>query len=153
MKKVSLITDGACSGNPGPGGWAALMRYNHHEKHIAGGNPHTTNNQMEMTAIIEGLRMFKERVEVLIITDSRYVIDGFEKGWIDSWKSNDWRTSANKPVKNKELWIDLENEIKRHKVTFMWVKGHNGHEDNEFVDKLAREQAEKFQKPLGKLDI
>jgi ribonuclease HI len=146
MKKITLITDGACLGNPGPGGWAALLRYKGHSKHVSGGNPLTTNNQMELTAVIEGLKMLKEPCEVHILSDSRYVIDGFAQGWVANWKANGWKTAANKSVKNRELWIELDKALSRHKFTFEWVKGHSGHEDNEFVDELARQNAEMQQK-------
>ncbi len=140
-KKITLVTDGACSGNPGPGGWAALLRYKDNEKLITGGDPETTNNRMELLAIVEGLRAIKEPAEVNIVSDSKYVIDAFEKGWLENWMRTGWKTSANKPVKNKELWLDLHREVQRHKISWTWVKGHAGHEDNERVDQAAREEA------------
>ncbi|MGE0174402.1 MAG: ribonuclease HI [Oligoflexales bacterium] len=145
MKKVTLVTDGACLGNPGPGGWAAFLRFGKHEKLLSGGNPATTNNQMEMTAVIEGLKALKEQCKVEVISDSRYIIDCFEQGWFDNWQRNGWKTAQNKPVKNKELWIDMANQLARHKVDFTWVKGHSGHPENEMVDQEANRKAREFQ--------
>lgn len=144
MKKVTLISDGACLGNPGPGGWAALLRFGEHEKMLSGGEADTTNNRMELSAIIEGLRSLKEPCQVQIITDSKYVMDAFEQGWLKSWIANRWRTSANKDVKNQDLWQELLAETNRHKIAWSWVKGHSGHPDNEAVDKAARKAAETF---------
>lgn len=144
MKIVSLTTDGACLGNPGPGGWAALLRFGEHDKVVSGGETETTNNRMELTAIIEGLRLLKEPCQVQIVTDSRYVMDAFEQGWLRSWTANNWRTSANKEVKNQDLWQALLAETKRHRISWTWVKGHSGHPDNELVDKAARKAAESF---------
>lgn len=140
-KKITLITDGACSGNPGPGGWAALLRYQDKERMVTGGEPNTTNNRMELQAIVEGLRAIKEPADVNIISDSKYVIDAFEKGWLENWMRTGWKTAANKPVKNKELWLDLLEATQRHAISWTWVKGHAGHEDNERVDQAAREEA------------
>lgn len=141
MKKVTLITDGACLDNPGPGGWAALLRYNQHEKLLSGSDKLTTNNRMEITAVIKGLELLKERCEVDIVVDSRYVMDAFEKGWLQNWRANGWKTAGNKDVKNRDLWEQLETQAKRHKVSWTWVRGHAGHEDNEKVDKEARQAA------------
>lgn len=149
MKKhVTLITDGACSGNPGPGGWAALLRYKSKEKLLAGGEPETTNNRMEIMAVIRGLQALKEPAKVTIVSDSKYVIDTFEKGWFDNWVANNWRTSANKPVKNVELWQELYEAMSDHDIIWEWVKGHNGHVDNERVDKAARDEARKFMREI-----
>lgn len=144
MKKVILVTDGACSGNPGPGGWAALLKFGKHEKLVAGGEEATTNNRMEIRAVIEGLNTLKERCDVEILVDSRYVMDAFEKNWLRNWKANGWMTSDKKPVKNKDLWLALDSAVERHKVSWKWVRGHNGHEDNERVDQAARSAAASF---------
>lgn len=137
MKQVDLFTDGACSGNPGPGGWGALLRYGAHEKEASGGNPATTNNRMELQAVIEGLRLLKSPCAVTIHTDSRYVMDGVTK-YMANWKRNGWRTADKKPVKNIDLWEQLDAELKSHSINWIWVKGHAGHPENERVDELAR---------------
>ena len=136
MKKVHLITDGACHGNPGPGGWAAILRYNTHKKEIWGSEPHTTNNRMELRAAIEGLRALKEGCEVEVITDSEYLKNGITQ-WIHGWKSKGWTTSLRKPVVNQDLWKQLDEEIARHKTTWSWTKGHANHADNNRCDELA----------------
>jgi ribonuclease HI len=137
MKKVTIYTDGACSGNPGPGGWGALLIYgNHHTKELMEGAFETTNNRMELTAAIEALNALKQSCSVSLHTDSVYVKDGITK-WIENWKNNGWRTAAKKPVKNAELWQLLDDAVKRHDVTWYWVKGHNGDEGNERADELA----------------
>ena len=141
MKKVLLVTDGSCLGNPGPGGWAALLRYDAKEKLISGAEPDTTNNRMEITAVLRGLEALNESCEVLIKTDSRYVIDAFDKGWLVNWKANNWRTAAKKPVKNQDLWQLLEPQLQKHQFSWEWVKGHSGDADNERVDDAAREAA------------
>lgn len=138
MKQVMLATDGACSGNPGPGGWAALLRFKEHEKLISGGERATTNNRMEIMAVLEGLRVLKERCRVTIYSDSRYVIDAFEKRWIQGWRRNGWTTKSKDPVKNRELWEQLTVAVEAHEVTWVWVRGHAGHADNERVDAAAR---------------
>ena len=141
MKNIELFTDGACSGNPGPGGWGAILRYNGIEKELCGGEESTTNNRMELTAVIEALKALKKPCNVTLYTDSRYVMDGVNE-WLPNWKLNGWRTSNKKtPVKNVDLWQLLESLIENHKIKWIWVKGHNGHPENERVDKLAREQA------------
>lgn len=137
LKKVDLFTDGACSGNPGPGGWGALLRYGAHEKELSGGDAQTTNNRMELTAVIEGLRLLKSACVVTVHTDSRYVMDGVTK-YMPNWKRNGWKTADKKPVKNVDLWEQLDAEIKPHQVNWIWVKGHAGHPENERVDELAR---------------
>ncbi len=137
MKQVDLFTDGACSGNPGPGGWGALLRYGAHEKEASGGNAATTNNRMELQAVIEGLRLLKSPCAVTIHTDSRYVMDGVTK-YMANWKRNGWRTAEKKPVKNIDLWEQLDAELKSHSIKWVWVKGHAGHPENERVDELAR---------------
>ena len=136
MKQVIIYTDGACRGNPGPGGWGALIKIDNAEKEIFGGQPNTTNNQMELTAAIKGLAALKENCNVELFTDSRYVMDGITQ-WIQNWKKNNWRTSAKKDVKNKELWQKLDNLITQHQVQWHWVKGHSGDAGNETADFLA----------------
>jgi len=133
---IKIYTDGACSGNPGPGGWGAILCWNEHEKELSGGNPETTNNQMEMQAVIEGLKALKNPSEVTIYTDSKYVKQGAEE-WLEGWKAKGWKTAAKKLVKNQELWEQIDSLLQQHQVTFIWVKGHAGHEMNERVDKLA----------------
>ncbi len=137
MKKVELFTDGACSGNPGAGGWAAILRYGTHEKELCGGEKQTTNNRMELTAVIEGLKALNERCEVLITTDSQYVVNGIEKGWAAGWKRNGWRKADKKPALNADLWDTLLNLTALHEVRFHWVHGHQGHPENERCDALA----------------
>ena len=141
MKHVTLITDGACIGNPGPGVWAALLRFQGAERLILGSSRATTNNIMELTAVLSGLRALEEPCEVLVITDSRYVMNAFDHGWLRNWQSNGWKTADGKPVKNKEVWLELLAETKRHTVRWQWVKGHAGHEDNERVDEAAQQAA------------
>ncbi|MBA4209312.1 MAG: ribonuclease HI [Parvibaculum sp.] len=135
---VDLYTDGACSGNPGPGGWGVLMLYKGNEKELCGGEPATTNNRMELMAAIQGLETLKRGVKVRIHTDSTYVKDGITK-WIHGWKKNGWKTAAKKPVKNAELWQRLELAIERHDVSWHWVKGHSDHPENDRADALARQ--------------
>lgn len=136
-KKVTIFTDGACSGNPGPGGYAAILRYKEQEKEIFGALKETTNNRMELTAVIIALKTLKEPCEVEIFSDSKYVVDSFKKGWIDNWQKNGWKTSNRKPVLNVDLWKELLILLKVHDVTFFWVKGHNAHPENERCDSLA----------------
>jgi ribonuclease HI len=137
MKAVEIFTDGACSGNPGPGGWGAILRYNGQVRELSGGEALTTNNRMELMAAISALGALKEPCKVDLWTDSNYVRDGIS-GWIDGWKKNGWKTAARQPVKNAELWQALDEARKRHKVTWHWVKGHAGHPENERADELAR---------------
>jgi len=136
MKQVIIYTDGACRGNPGPGGWGALIKYDSVEKTIFGGQANTTNNQMELSAAIEGLAILKEPCNVELFTDSKYVMDGITQ-WIQNWKKNNWRTAAKKDVKNKELWQKLDQLIAQHQVQWRWVKGHSGDAGNEAADLLA----------------
>ena len=136
MKQVIIYTDGACRGNPGPGGWGALIKYDSVEKTIFGGQANTTNNQMELSAAIEGLAILKEPCNVELFTDSKYVMDGITQ-WIQNWKKNNWRTAAKKDVKNKELWQKLDKLIAQHQVQWRWVKGHSGDAGNEAADLLA----------------
>ncbi|MEP3631260.1 MAG: ribonuclease HI [Hyphomicrobiales bacterium] len=142
-KEVTIYTDGACSGNPGPGGWGAIMRFGEHEKELNGGEFETTNNKMELTAAIESLNALKEPCIVNLHTDSQYVKGGIT-GWIEGWKRNGWKTAAKKPVKNEELWRALEIARDRHNVSWHWVKGHAGHPDNERADELARQGMEPY---------
>jgi ribonuclease HI len=136
MKKIEIFTDGACRGNPGKGGWGVLMRYNSHEKRLYGGEIHTTNNRMELSATINGLAALKEGCLVEVTTDSQYVRKGITD-WINKWKANGWRNSNKKPVKNADLWQQLDAEVKRHQVKWHWIKGHSGHVENEIADQLA----------------
>lgn len=139
MIRVEIFTDGACSGNPGAGGWGALLRYKDTEKELSGAEVETTNNRMELTAVIEALKALKKECNITLYTDSRYVMDGITQ-WLPNWKKNNWRTSNKKsPVKNIDLWQELDALSGRHEIRWIWVKGHNGHAENERVDKLARE--------------
>ena len=140
MKQVEIFTDGACKGNPGPGGWGAVLRMGGHEKELAGHAPATTNNRMELTAVIEALRALKSPCEVALHTDSRYVIDGITK-WIFGWQKNGWKNAAKKPVVNVDLWQALLEAKREHRVSWIWVKGHAGHPENERADKLASDAA------------
>ena len=140
MKKVEIFTDGACKGNPGPGGWGVVLRMGHHEKDISGHDPATTNNRMELTAVIRSLGALNQPCEVHLHTDSRYVIDGITK-WIFGWQKNGWKNSQKKPVLNADLWQELIAAIRPHKIQWIWVKGHDGHPENERADKLASDAA------------
>ena len=140
MKKVRLITDGSCLGNPGPGGWAYILRYGKHKREMYGCSPQTTNNRMELTAAIEGLRALKEPCEVEIVTDSEYVKNGITT-WIHGWKQKNWITSTKKPVVNRDLWEELDRLVSRHKAVWVWTKGHASHEDNNRCDELAQQAA------------
>ena len=136
MKTVEAFTDGACSGNPGPGGWGALLRYDGNERELCGGEEETTNNRMELLAAIEALSALKQPCHVRLTTDSTYVKDGITK-WLENWKRNGWKTAAKKPVKNQDLWIRLDEQSSRHRIEWCWVKGHSGHPENERADTLA----------------
>ncbi len=135
-QKVELYTDGACRGNPGPGGWGVLMRYGSHSKEMSGGEPTTTNNRMELMAAIKGLECLSRPCDVVLYTDSKYVMQGITE-WIDNWKKRGWKTSAKKPVKNVDLWQRLDEARQRHHIEWKWVKGHSGHDGNEMADLLA----------------
>ena len=137
MKFVELFTDGACSGNPGKGGWGAILRYEGHEKELSGGEAETTNNRMELTAVIRGLEALKEPCHVRLTSDSKYVIDAIDKGWVYGWKRNNWRKADKKPALNVDLWERLLPLLERHQVELVWVKGHQGHPENERCDKMA----------------
>ena len=140
MKRVDIFTDGACKGNPGKGGWGVLLRSGEHEKELSGSDPATTNNRMEMTAVLRALEALKAPSTVRLHTDSRYVIDGMTK-WIFGWIKKGWRTADNKPVKNEDLWRALTEAARPHRIEWVWVKGHDGHVENERVDKLASDAA------------
>lgn len=144
MKKVEIFTDGACSGNPGPGGWGTILRYNGKEKELSGGEALTTNNRMEMMAVIEGLKALKEPCEVVLTSDSQYVCNGINKGWAEKWRKNNWIKSDKSKAKNPELWAELLDLLKIHQVQIIWVRGHNGHPENERCDRLAVAASEKF---------
>lgn len=143
MKKVCIYTDGACSGNPGPGGWAAILSYNGHERELSGGEPATTNNRMELIAAISALEALKEPCEVELWTDSQYLARAVNEGWLAGWKRRGWRRKEGE-LKNPELWQALDALLARHKVSFNWLKGHDGHEYNERCDALAVTQRDKF---------
>ena len=143
MEKVVIYTDGACSGNPGPGGWGTILMYKDIKKEISGGEKNTTNNIMEMTAVIEGLKMLKYKCEVEVYSDSAYVVNAFNQGWIYNWRKNNWKTSDKEPVKNKELWEELYSLVNQHDVKFIKVKGHADNEFNNRCDELARQAIEK----------
>ena len=147
MKAVELFTDGACSGNPGPGGWGAILRYRGHERELSGGDAHTTNNRMELSAVIAGLEQLKEPCSVTLTSDSKYVCDAITKGWARSWKKNGWRKSDKSPALNVDLWDRLLALLDTHEVTVVWVKGHAGHPENERCDKLATAEAARHAQP------
>lgn len=136
MKAVQVFTDGACRGNPGPGGWGVLLRFGSCERLLYGGDPDTTNNRMELQAAIEALRALKEPCEVQLTTDSAYVRDGITR-WLPAWKARGWKTAGRSPVKNSDLWQALERETHRHQISWHWIKGHSGHRENEIADQLA----------------
>ena len=144
MKKVEIYTDGACRNNPGRGGWGAILVYAGREKELSGGEKLTTNNRMELSAVIAALSALKEECEVILTTDSQYVVNAIEKGWLNSWKNNGWRKSDKSHVQNVDLWEQLIELLERHKVSFVWVKGHNGHPYNERCDVLATTFADSF---------
>ena len=150
MKHVDLYTDGACSGNPGPGGYGAILVYNGKEKELSEGFLETTNNRMEILGVINGLKALKEPCEVTVYSDSKYVVDAIEKGWLFQWEENGWRRSNKEPVMNPELWMELLVLMEEHEVSFVWVKGHNDHPMNERCDKLAVSATQKVKKEAGK---
>lgn len=135
---IEIFTDGACRGNPGPGGWGALLRFNDHEKKLKGADQHTTNNQMELTAVIQALSELKRSCKIDLTTDSEYVRKGITE-WVKKWQQNGWKTTAKKPVKNKELWELLVHESEKHDISWHWIKGHSGHPENELADELANQ--------------
>lgn len=144
MEKVVIYTDGACSGNPGPGGWGAILMYKENKKEISGGKKDTTNNIMELTAVIEGLKLLRYPCEVDLYSDSAYVVNAFAQGWIYNWAKNNWKTAGKEPVKNKEIWQELYALTKTHKVNFIKVKGHSDNEYNNRCDELARNAIKKL---------
>ena len=144
LTKVEMYTDGACSGNPGPGGWGTILRSGDYEKEFSGGEPETTNNKMELTAVIEGFKALKKNCDVTLYTDSKYVADALSLGWAKSWKENGWRKADKKPALNIELWDELLTLIEPHKLQIVWLKGHAGHPENERCDKLAVAAYQKY---------
>ena len=144
MKKVEVYTDGACRGNPGKGGWGAILVYNGREKVLSGGEPETTNNRMELTAAISALSVLKEPCKVTLYSDSKYLIDGITKGWAVSWRARGWKKADRSPALNPDLWGEILRLIEIHDITFVWVKGHDGHSYNERCDKLATDFADSF---------
>ncbi|BBB26065.1 ribonuclease HI [Amphritea japonica] len=140
-KRINIFTDGACKGNPGPGGWGAVLEYGEHSKELFGGEMETTNNRMELMAAIEALTILKEACDIVLTTDSQYVRKGITE-WLAGWKRNGWKTSAKKPVKNADLWKRLDEQNARHSIEWKWVKGHSGHPGNELADQLANKGVE-----------
>ncbi|MDR3013567.1 MAG: ribonuclease HI [Chitinispirillales bacterium] len=148
MKKVNIYTDGACSGNPGPGGYAAILRYKGTEKILSGGYSHTTNNRMELVSVIVALESLKECCEVVVMTDSQYVVNAIEKEWVYRWKAAGWMRNKKEKAQNSDLWERLLEAIDRHQVTFQWVRGHSGHPENERCDAIAVEESRKRNLPI-----
>lgn len=144
MKKIEMFTDGACKGNPGPGGWCAILRYNGVEKVISGGEKDTTNNRMELSAVLFGLKALKEPCHITLQSDSKYVLDSISKGWVYGWKKKGWKKSDGKPALNVDLWQQLLAEIAKHEIDYVWIKGHAGHPENERCDAQAVKESEKF---------
>ena len=144
MKKIEIYTDGACSGNPGPGGWGAVLRYKQTEKELSGGEAETTNNRMELTAFIKALECLKEPCEITFCSDSKYVIDGLEKGWAKGWRARGWKKSDKSPALNSDLWAHMLDLIEPHVIHYVWIKGHAGHPENERCDRLAVEQSKQY---------
>lgn len=144
MKQIEIYTDGACSGNPGPGGWGAVLVYNGKEKELSGSEKNTTNNRMELTAVIMALNALNQPCEVKLTTDSKYVCDAINKDWVYSWRKNGWKKSDKKPALNVDLWKELLSLLEKHEVEFIWVKGHNGHKYNEICDALAVKEYQKY---------
>lgn len=148
LKSVDLYTDGACSGNPGPGGWAAILKFGEHVKEVSGSMPQTTNNRMELFAVISGLGTLKQGCRVAVHSDSTYVVDAFNKGWVDNWQKNGWRTADKKPVENQDLWRLLLLTMRRHQVTYQKVPGHADHPENNRCDELAKAEIQSLMKSL-----
>lgn len=144
LKEVTVFTDGACSGNPGPGGWGAILRYGSREKELCGGEKETTNNRMELTAVIKALEALKEPCLVTLYSDSKYVLDALDKGWAKGWRAKDWVKSDKKPALNPDLWEQLLQLCERHTVKTVWIKGHNEHPENERCDRMAVAESKKF---------
>ncbi|WP_090200631.1 ribonuclease HI [Erythrobacter sp. HL-111] len=148
MKQVEIFTDGACKGNPGPGGWGVLLRLGEHEKELSGGEAETTNNRMELTAAIRGLSALTEPCRVELYSDSKYVLEGMTR-WVEGWKKRGWINASKKPVRNADLWHELIEVAARHEVTWHWVRGHSGHPENDRVDRLASDEAERIARENG----
>ena len=148
LKKIEIFTDGACSGNPGPGGWGCILRFNGVQKELSGGEPDTTNNRMELSAVIEGLSALKEKCSVTIYSDSKYITDAVTKGWAKKWREKGWKRGKNEPALNSDLWGTLLDLIDKHETEFVWVKGHAGHPENERCDELAVAQSQAFAKNI-----
>jgi len=144
MKQIEIFTDGACSGNPGPGGWGAVLRYKGAEKELSGGEAETTNNRMELTALIQALKALKEPCEITLCSDSQYVINGLQKGWARGWKARGWKKADRSPALNADLWDQLLTLSEPHTIRYVWIKGHAGHPENERCDRLAVEQSKKY---------
>ncbi len=144
MKKVNMYTDGACRGNPGPGGYGVILEYNGHRKTLSGGEKSTTNNRMELMAAIVGMEALKEACEITLCSDSKYLIDALEKGWLESWRAKGWKKADKKPVLNPDLWQRIYELINYHTVHTVWIKGHDGHPENEECDRMATAEADKF---------
>ena len=144
MKHIQIFTDGACSGNPGPGGWGAILRYKAHEKELSGGEAETTNNRMELMALIAALEQLKEPCEIDLCSDSQYVINGLQKGWAKSWRARGWKKADKSPALNSDLWARLLDLSEAHTIHYNWIKGHAGHPENERCDRLAVEQSKRF---------
>ena len=144
MKKVYIYTDGACSGNPGPGGWGAILVYNGREKAMCGGEKETTNNRMELTAALSALEALREPCDVVLTSDSKYLVDAVEKGWLESWRKKNWKKADGKPALNPDLWERIWQQLQKHTVEFIWIKGHAGYEYNERCDAMAVEESHKF---------
>ncbi|WP_268885548.1 ribonuclease HI [Alcanivorax sediminis] len=148
VKKVAMFTDGACRGNPGPGGWGVVLRYGDKEKEMHGGEPETTNNRMELMAAIAGLEALRQPCQVVLTTDSRYVMDGVTQ-WMPNWKKRGWKTASKQPVKNVDLWQRLDAAVQPHEIDWQWVKGHSGHPENERADALANKGIDEMNKQKG----
>ena len=144
MKRIEIFTDGACKGNPGPGGWCAILRYNGVEKMISGGEKETTNNRMELSAVLFALKALKEPCHITLQSDSKYVLDSLSKGWVYGWQKKGWKKSDGKPALNVDLWQQLLEEIRKHELEYVWIKGHAGHPENERCDAQAGKESEKF---------
>ena len=144
MKRIEIFTDGACKGNPGPGGWCAILRYNGVEKMISGGEKETTNNRMELSAVLFALKALKESCHITLQSDSKYVLDSLSKGWVYGWQKKGWKKSDGKPALNIDLWQQLLEEIRKHELEYVWIKGHAGHPENERCDAQAVKESEKF---------
>lgn len=144
MKHIDIYTDGSCRLNPGPGGWGAILVYKGIEKELCGGEPNTTNNRMELTAVIKALQALKESCEITLTSDSKYVLDAITNGWAESWRAKGWKKADKSPALNPDLWEILLNEIKKHQITYVWVKGHAGHPYNERCDEMAQNESGKF---------